>query len=81
MTAVSQDVVLVASAAQLEAAAAAWRNCPVLALDTEFMRERTYRAELCLVQIGWTGGAICVDPIALDSVAALRSRGFRNLSA
>lgn len=50
---------------------AALAEQPALALDTEFMRERTYRAELCLVQIGWPSGAVCVDPIALESVAPL----------
>jgi len=34
-----------------------------IGLDTEFMREKTFFAELCLVQIA-TGGAIyCVDPL------------------
>jgi ribonuclease D len=41
-------------------------NAPALALDTEFMREKTYRAELCLVQIADAGEAVCVDPIKLD---------------
>ncbi|MFN2593800.1 MAG: ribonuclease D [Actinomycetota bacterium] len=35
-----------------------------LALDTEFMRERTYRARLCLVQIGTTHHVAVVDPLA-----------------
>lgn len=34
-----------------------------IGLDTEFMRERTYFAELCLVQISGTGGLACVDPL------------------
>ena len=35
-----------------------------LGVDTEFMRERTYFAQLCLVQIS-TGGEIwCVDPLS-----------------
>jgi ribonuclease D len=37
-----------------------------LALDTEFMREKTYRAELCLLQVADTREAVCIDPIALD---------------
>jgi ribonuclease D len=37
-----------------------------LALDTEFMREKTYRAELCLLQIADDREAVCIDPIALD---------------
>ena len=42
-----------------------------LALDTEFMREKTYRAELCLLQIANEGDAVCIDPIALPDLAAL----------
>jgi ribonuclease D len=41
-----------------------------LALDTEFMREKTYRAELCLLQVADAREAVCIDPIALD-IAAL----------
>jgi ribonuclease D len=37
-----------------------------LALDTEFLRERTYRAQLCLLQIAGTFGAVCIDPLAVD---------------
>lgn len=43
-----------------------------LALDTEFMRERTYRAELCLLQLASSREAVCVDPLALSDLGALR---------
>lgn len=42
-----------------------------IALDTEFLRERTYRAQLCLVQIASAEEAICVDPLALVTLAPL----------
>jgi ribonuclease D len=44
---------------------------PLLALDTEFMRERTYRAELCLVQIGTGREQCCVDPLATGPLQPL----------
>jgi ribonuclease D len=44
-----------------------------LGLDTEFLRERTYRAELCLLQIADTRGPLCIDPLALPSLAPLAS--------
>lgn len=44
---------------------------PAIGLDTEFMRERTYRAELCLVQTATPAGAACIDPLALESLAPL----------
>jgi ribonuclease D len=45
-----------------------------MALDTEFLRERTYRSKLCLVQIAAPGGLCLIDPLAridLSSVARL----------
>ena len=42
-----------------------------MGLDTEFLRERTYRAELCLVQVSAESDASCVDPLALADLAPL----------
>jgi ribonuclease D len=44
---------------------------PRFALDTEFLRERTYRAELCLVQIATPTEAVGVDPLRVGDLAAL----------
>jgi ribonuclease D len=44
---------------------------PEIALDTEFMREKTYRAELCLLQVAFEGTAVCIDPLALPDLGAL----------
>jgi ribonuclease D len=44
---------------------------PRIALDTEFLRERTYRAQLCLVQLATPDDVACVDPLALDDLAPL----------
>jgi ribonuclease D len=46
-------------------AAQATTHDNVVALDTEFMREKTYRAELCLLQIAVGEQAVCIDPLAL----------------
>ena len=42
-----------------------------IGLDTEFLRERTYRAELCLVQLSSSSDAVCVDPLALPDLTPL----------
>lgn len=50
-------------------------DVPRYAIDTEFVRERTYRPVLALVQIGWRGAdgdkIALIDSMALD-VSALR---------
>ena len=42
-----------------------------IGLDTEFLRERTYRAQLCLLQVSDAEQAACIDPIALADLSAL----------
>lgn len=37
-----------------------------VALDTEFLRERTYFAKLCLVQLAFDETAAAVDPLSVD---------------
>jgi ribonuclease D len=46
-------------------------SCEDVGLDTEFLRERTYRAELCLVQLSSRSDAACVDPLALPDLIPL----------
>jgi ribonuclease D len=40
-------------------------------LDTEFLRERTYRAQLCLVQLSSPAEVACIDPLALRDLSPL----------
>jgi len=41
---------------------------PLLALDTEFLREKTYYAQLCLIQIATPHVIACIDPIQLQDI-------------
>ncbi|MDO8880056.1 MAG: ribonuclease D [Coriobacteriia bacterium] len=52
--------------AALEATCATLAGERVVAIDTEFMRERTYFARLCLIQIGTDRDAFVIDAIALE---------------
>jgi len=47
-------------------------EAPWIALDTEFLRERTYRPQLCLLQLAVPGEALCVDPLAEIDLEALQ---------
>jgi len=40
---------------------------PQLGVDTEFMREKTYFAQLCLIQISTRDDIYCVDPLVEES--------------
>lgn len=39
-----------------------------IALDTEFMREKTFYPELCLLQIGTPELTACIDPLCLENL-------------
>lgn len=43
----------------------------VISVDTEFLREKTYNAKLCLVQLGIGEDQYCVDVLAIDDLSLL----------
>lgn len=45
--------------------------CTVLAIDTEFLREKTYYPKLCLLQLSADGEIAVVDPFAISSLDPL----------
>lgn len=47
------------------------RPCKWIAIDTEFIREKTYYPQLCLIQIAAGEHMACIDPIALDDLSEL----------
>jgi ribonuclease D len=44
-----------------------------IGLDTEFMRERTYFARLCLLQLSLGSQCVCVDTLALPDLQGLQA--------
>lgn len=57
-------VCVVTSQAELDALIAKIRNVATLALDTEFIRDRTYFPRLCLLQIATPEAEYCIDPLS-----------------
>lgn len=68
-----RDATLVTTQEQLDAAVFRMQGATRLALDTEFMRERTYYAQLCLVQVATDADCFLVDPLAGLDLAPLHA--------
>lgn len=56
----------------LEQACERLSAAPHLAVDTEFHRERTFFAQLCLIQVASPEEVVIIDPLALRELAPLR---------
>ena len=56
----------VTTTAALNAALAPYETAEFVAVDTEFMREKTYYPQLCLIQISDGKTAFAIDPLASD---------------
>jgi ribonuclease D len=65
------DIRYIDDAAALAAFCDELRGVDWLALDTEFIREKTYHARLCLVQIGTPEVIACIDPLAIEDLTPL----------
>lgn len=67
MTPLSQ-IRYIDSLSQLQDFCRAVKNSPWLAVDTEFLREKTYFPKFCLLQIANADTVACIDPLALESL-------------
>jgi len=47
------------------------RTAPAVGIDTEFMREKTYFARLCLIQMASDDVAAIIDPLAITDMSPL----------
>ena len=61
----------IANQENLEAFARRAAASAVLAVDTEFLREKTYYAKLCLLQLATDTEVVVVDPFAVEDLAVL----------
>ena len=69
--AAADQPIMVETAAQLDRATESWLECPVIGIDTEFVRERTWRADIGLVQISDGKHVWLVDPLKTGSLHSL----------
>lgn len=63
------DYTLITQSADLRALCTHWANASYLAVDTEFVRRRTYYPELGLLQIADERGSYLIDPLTLPDLA------------
>lgn len=68
---VEYDILYVDNNEKLQQLCESIKDAPLLIIDTEFIREKTYRAKLCLIQIATDNIIACIDPIALDDLSPL----------
>jgi ribonuclease D len=66
-----QPALWIANTDELNAALNALSGSDFVAIDTEFMRERTYYAALCLIQIATRDACVLIDPLALTDLQPL----------
>ena len=63
--------VYVSDQESLEAFVHRARASEVLAIDTEFLREKTYWAKLCLLQLATDDEVVVVDPFAVEDLSVI----------
>ena len=61
----------IASQADLESFVSRAQGSSVLAIDTEFLREKTYYPKLCLLQMATDDETAIIDPFEIDDLGAI----------
>ena len=60
---------LVTTASELRSVCSAIREAGIVAMDTEFVSENTYRPELCLLQLALPGDVLAIDPFEIADLS------------
>ena len=72
----TQEIGWIDDAAALAQLVAALEHTSIAAVDTEFVREKTYYPQLCLIQVGTGAQVACVDCLAKLDLEPLYARLF-----
>jgi ribonuclease D len=73
----TEDIGWVATPEKLDELAAALTTASVAAIDTEFVREKTYYPQLCLIQVGTSEQVACLDCLAPLELTPVYAELFR----
>ena len=73
----ADEIGWVATSDTLERLVAALKHTTVAAVDTEFVREKTYYPQLCLIQIATRDDVACIDCLAPLDLSPLYAELFR----
>jgi ribonuclease D len=68
----NNETFYIESAAELKVFCNELQKGTWIGVDTEFMRERTYYSEPCLIQLSGDAGIACVDIVTIDDLASLK---------
>jgi len=66
----AEEYLLINTADALQSLCERLSSCDWLAIDTEFMREKTYYSQLCLIQVASENEVACIDPLSFDDLSA-----------
>lgn len=66
-----QNTLYIDTEAALDSFCQQLKNAAYIALDTEFIREKTYCAHLCLIQIATEDLIACIDPLKIKQLNVL----------
>ena len=71
---------MITTTKELKALCARFAKHPFMTVDTEFIREKTYYPEVCLIQVASPEEAACIDPLAKDLDLSSLFQLFQNPS-
>lgn len=68
-----EQLLYIATQEMLENFVSRAKSSCILAIDTEFLREKTYYAKLCLIQMATDTENVVIDPFSIDDLTVLNA--------